>query len=665
MSTSIIILTCNKLEYTKQCIESIRKHTDKKEYELIIVDNKSTDGTVEWLKTQSDVKCIFNSENQGFPKGCNQGIRNSKKENDILLLNNDVIVTKNWLTNLKRCLYSNENIGAVGPLTNSAAYYQSIEVPYKNLKELEAFASDFNISNPLEWEERQKLIGFCMLIKRDILDEIGYLDERFTPGNYEDDDYCIRIINGGFKILLCKDTFIHHYGGVSFVRNEEYKTLLTKNEELFKKKWNFISRDNMSIYRRYEELIKGKNLNILELFCGTGATALYLKQKFNCTYYGFENNIDASILSKRVLNPLNIIELKNNKIIFDYLIISDIEKFLSLDYIQLLTSTLFQKMCNLIINIPININYEEELDLYIKRINSIVGNETIVFCDGIKEVDSISGKVTRAYLIYENRMYNILVDSISNINKNMHLDEAFNNMLNILSNNQVSLEYIIYIINKYCIDKINVLNTFGALCYENGLSEAVTIFEKALQYDDENYSLLMNYSEILHNIGEYEIALRNIKKIKNKDKSFKELYNKILYKRDLLRNFKFLLRRIEFNIEEEEAEKEIIKFIKEEKINENEIFKIIDYDIINKIYILNYIAIKCFENELYDLIIPLLQKAISLEPKDLDTNYNLAYVLNVFGEKEMALEYLNSLDIVNDNIKELKNIIIGEENVTR
>ena len=87
--TSIVILTFNKIDYTIKCIESIRKYTSLGSYEIIVVDNASTDGTKEWLKAQGDIIKIFNKENLGFPKGCNQGIEIATG-NEILLLNNDV-----------------------------------------------------------------------------------------------------------------------------------------------------------------------------------------------------------------------------------------------------------------------------------------------------------------------------------------------------------------------------------------------------------------------------------------------------------------------------------------------------------------------------------------------------------------------------------------------
>ncbi len=103
---SIVILTFNQLEYTKECVESIRRHTPGT-HEIIFVDNGSTDGTVKWLRTlvakNSNYRLIENSENLGFAKGCNQGIKASSGEH-ILLLNNDVVVTEGWLSGMIECL---------------------------------------------------------------------------------------------------------------------------------------------------------------------------------------------------------------------------------------------------------------------------------------------------------------------------------------------------------------------------------------------------------------------------------------------------------------------------------------------------------------------------------------------------------------------------------
>jgi GT2 family glycosyltransferase/acetyltransferase-like isoleucine patch superfamily enzyme len=237
--TSIIMLTYNQLENTKLCIGSIRKYTVKEEYEIIVVDNNSTDGTVQWLSEQKDIKTIMNNENLGFPKGCNQGIKIAKGKN-ILLLNNDTIVTPKWLKNLIIALYSDNTVGAVGAATNFCSNNQVIPGKYNNTDELIEFAEKNNISDSKRWEEKIKLVGFCMLIKKEVIEKIGFLDEIYSPGNFEDDDYSFRIRKEGYRLLLCKDVFIHHFGSVSFNKDVgKFKDLLRINKEKFKNKWGF------------------------------------------------------------------------------------------------------------------------------------------------------------------------------------------------------------------------------------------------------------------------------------------------------------------------------------------------------------------------------------------------------------------------------------------
>ncbi|AAK80303.1 GT2 family glycosyltransferase [Clostridium acetobutylicum] len=235
MKTSIIILTCNNLRYSRRCIESIKKYTEKEAYEIIVVDNNSNDGTRNWLSKQKAIKKIYNNVNVGFPRGCNMGIKVACGS-EVLLLNNDVVVTHNWLNNLRNCLYSSYEIGAVGPISNNCSNGQKINVRYDSIEDMHRFSKKYNISNKKKWTEVKRLIGFCFLIKRNVIRKVGLFDERFTPGNFEDDDYCIRMRKIGFRLMLCKDTFVHHYGSVSF-KNTQYLKLLEVNKSKLEKKW--------------------------------------------------------------------------------------------------------------------------------------------------------------------------------------------------------------------------------------------------------------------------------------------------------------------------------------------------------------------------------------------------------------------------------------------
>lgn len=339
---SIIILTYNQLEYTKVCINSIKNYNRNDNCEIIIVDNKSTDGTVEWIKEQEGIKYILNSENKGFPAGCNQGIEISNKSNDIFLLNNDTVIMPNSIFNLRMGLYSNEKIGATGAVSNNVSYYQQISEIYDDFDKYMDYALCNNISNEICYEERIKLVGFAMLIKREVLDKVGLLDEIFTPGNFEDDDISLRIISEGYKLLLCKDSYIHHFGSVSFKKNpEEYINLLKVNSNKFKKKWGFNSELELNI--RYDLLQevkfkkafnKKKEINILDIGCGLGATLSILRKIPNINVYGVEksNEIIDVLKNGNVLNGvMNIENLDFKDLLFDIIIISKEEMYDCID----------------------------------------------------------------------------------------------------------------------------------------------------------------------------------------------------------------------------------------------------------------------------------------------------------------------------------------------
>lgn len=124
---SIIILSYNKLEMTKACIESIRENNLPSSYDLIVVDNASDDGSKEWLEKQDDIKLICNKKNMGFPYGCNQGIEISNPETDIFLLNNDTIIAPGSVFWLRMGLYSGNYVGATSSVSNRVSNDQNVD----------------------------------------------------------------------------------------------------------------------------------------------------------------------------------------------------------------------------------------------------------------------------------------------------------------------------------------------------------------------------------------------------------------------------------------------------------------------------------------------------------------------------------------------------------
>jgi len=194
-STSIIVLTYNELEYTRQCVESVLERTAEP-YELIFVDNGSTDGTVDYLLSLLNVTLIENSENRGFPAAVNQGMRASRGK-FVVLLNNDVVVTSGWMARLLAAANRDDRIGLVGPCLTWPECPQSIEVPYHDLTELEPFARQWATENQGRVEDVPELVGACLLIRRELIDAIGLFDEEFGIGQCEDKDYCRRTAAAG------------------------------------------------------------------------------------------------------------------------------------------------------------------------------------------------------------------------------------------------------------------------------------------------------------------------------------------------------------------------------------------------------------------------------------------------------------------------------------
>ncbi|SDS42312.1 Glycosyltransferase, GT2 family [Paenibacillaceae bacterium GAS479] len=236
MKTSIIILTHNQLEYTLRCLDSINRHTE--DYELILVDNGSTDGTAELL-LKSSFKTVLNPGNEGFAKGCNQGLALAEGDT-VLFLNNDVVVTPGWLTAMHRLLESEPLCGMVGPVSNYVSGPQQVHAGYgPGLAGLEAFAAERSRVWHGHFWELPRLVGFCLLLRRSLALELGGFDERYGLGNYEDDDLCMRVRNGGWRLLTACDSFIHHYGHVTMNSLEEFDLpkLLERNKAIANAKW--------------------------------------------------------------------------------------------------------------------------------------------------------------------------------------------------------------------------------------------------------------------------------------------------------------------------------------------------------------------------------------------------------------------------------------------
>ena len=213
---SIIIPVKNLRDITQTCLESLDAYTEN--YELILIDDGSDDkDTIEYLNNVKKDKLIRNEKSVGWCKAINQGLKEVKGDY-VVFSNNDVVFTANWFEKMFAHFNKDKDLGVLGPTTNKVDGFQHI---------------DYN-KEGVDFQETDILTFFNVMIKKEVIDKIGGLDERFGLGGQDDADYCIRARKEGFKVGIARDVFIYHYGSATF--RKEFNNDAPKSHEFAKER---------------------------------------------------------------------------------------------------------------------------------------------------------------------------------------------------------------------------------------------------------------------------------------------------------------------------------------------------------------------------------------------------------------------------------------------
>ncbi|MFH1999471.1 MAG: glycosyltransferase [Planctomycetota bacterium] len=233
----IVVPVHGQEEMTRQFLESLKAFTDHP-YRLIVVDNGSKDLDASLVEGFEDSLLIRSRENLGFAGGCNKGISEGRHPL-VVVCNNDLIMTRGWLSRMVHALTSDPAIAVVAPCTNFGVETQEVDIGnFWDVESMHQRAQAFVAHYSRLVEDVSLVSGMCLLMKREILDRIGSFDERFGLGNFEDNDLCVRIKNQGLRIVVARDVFIYHLGNRTFQAMElDYKNLLETNHALFAEKW--------------------------------------------------------------------------------------------------------------------------------------------------------------------------------------------------------------------------------------------------------------------------------------------------------------------------------------------------------------------------------------------------------------------------------------------
>jgi len=224
----IVIPVWNNKGMTGPCINSIFTNTHC-DYGITIIDNASDLPTRIYLdevkaRYPGKITLIRNQENIGNVKAANQGIAASIADY-VCILDNDTLVFDDWLSEMMQVAESSKEIGIVGPHSNSGK-----RKPWN--KSYQLYAREMTAGKQGQYAEAASVIGFCYLIKREVISKIGMWDERFSPGYFEDTEYCFRAREAGYMSVFAKGAFVFHFEHVSF-RKRGFDVLFKQSEKRF------------------------------------------------------------------------------------------------------------------------------------------------------------------------------------------------------------------------------------------------------------------------------------------------------------------------------------------------------------------------------------------------------------------------------------------------
>lgn len=244
ISLSLIILSWNTLDITVDCVDSILEYPPSVPWELILIDNASSDGSADALdekyRSIPHIRMIKNEVNLGFTGGNNQGMELAT--GDIVgLLNSDTVISKNSLTNLYNYLVEHKQVGVVGPWlthddgspTTSFGYFPAFGsifttafLPgwiYGNQRKALGVIPDSTMTEPMSVDY---VSGAAFFIKREVLNSVGKFDSETFFAYFEETDLCLRIKKAGWQIRFLPSEKIVHLEGKSFEKMTSHRRLM-------------------------------------------------------------------------------------------------------------------------------------------------------------------------------------------------------------------------------------------------------------------------------------------------------------------------------------------------------------------------------------------------------------------------------------------------------
>jgi len=238
---TIVIPVFNCVQFTSLCINSIIQGCHIPHH-IVVLDNHSTDETLSYLRSQDNVFHIECPINTGFPTGVNIGLETVNTPY-FSICNNDIIIPDRALDRLLLSIDELDDVVGIGPRGNNISGPQNDpNIKFMNHDDLRIHSEKIFSTNGNDLISISRLVFFCVVFRSVVLDSVGFLDEFFGMGNFDDDDYCLRVMKSNHKLVYHNGVFVFHFGSITFrTNNIDYKSIFEHNRQLFLKKHNLSS----------------------------------------------------------------------------------------------------------------------------------------------------------------------------------------------------------------------------------------------------------------------------------------------------------------------------------------------------------------------------------------------------------------------------------------
>ncbi|MFB5759858.1 glycosyltransferase [Paenibacillus medicaginis] len=680
--TSIVISASpDDLEYLAASIDNIRKFTERGTYELIVVEHGGSWKVREWLADQTDVLTLFHEGLLTQGQAWNKGVEVASGDN-ILFLHSDTLVTEYWLDYMMQSLYQDQDIAGVGPVTNNAEGDQAVEVSYTSM---EGMLQQGRICNR-NFGLKQKLAisDFCMFFKKAVVSEIGPFHEELG-GEELAADYCLRIAQAKYRLMVCTNVFVHHYG-LKMASNRTSK-------RLFKTLWGFgqLEVKPQSSLNNLLPIDIPEVFRILVVGSGCGATLLSLKQQFpEAEVYGIEANTKARLISQNllghkdsVINSFERAEFKEE--FFDYILLSTTQNLVEA-LIQ--SRTLLKSDGKLIADLPNVYHYStvvslvkgkeldernlaawsiEEFTAVLEKINFEVASiqtvkenlqqEEQVFINGLRRL--VPNELPEHFDV--SRFLIIAKKETSPAVLHESFNRLFQNPSEELAEEilKSSASQILKAVKSYNGPVVPLLNYLAISHFErNQMAQVFPLLSKAHELNPDDPTTLLNLGTVYYGAGDDEKALYWLERIPEKSEQIEswmyQIQETINLKSDTLKWLKFLLLRTEHGVKRDESMAELFQLIQKEEISFQTISNVIRAEIGDKLSTVNLFVNYLYENGHFTCVLAMLEIALEYQDDQDETLFILANLSYKLNDCNSSLKYLNRIKMESEKVSNLR-----------